>query len=299
MDHRQLKFLVALARERHFGRAAQACHVTQPTLSARLKQLEEELGAPLIERGRRFERFTAEGERVLAHARRILAEFEALRGELVGEHAMSKPLMLGAVPSALAEVGRWLGLLDLRLPMLPLRLREYAMPALLQALADHEVELALGYLDPAAAMSDVFAVRPLYRERLALFAAPGRFELPETLDWSALGAYPHCALTPEMQHRRRLARSFERVGLTVETRFEADSMAALALMVGQGYGVAVLPLGFSALLEPLGLEVRVLPESDLEVPRIGAIWRLDEPLPARLGQLLEAISALSAQAVES
>ena len=80
MDHRQLSFLVALASERHFGRAARVCHVTQPTLSARLKQLEEELGTALILRGHRFEGFTPEGERVLTHARRILAELDELKG---------------------------------------------------------------------------------------------------------------------------------------------------------------------------------------------------------------------------
>ena len=73
---RQLEYLVALAREKHFGRAAEACHVTQPTLSAAIRQLEEDLGAPIIERGHRFIGLTPQGRLALEHAHRILAEAE-------------------------------------------------------------------------------------------------------------------------------------------------------------------------------------------------------------------------------
>jgi len=68
VDIRQLQYLVALAREKHFTRAAQACHVTQPTLSGRIRQLEQELGVPIVERGQRFHGLTPEGERVLEWA---------------------------------------------------------------------------------------------------------------------------------------------------------------------------------------------------------------------------------------
>ncbi|MFY7960691.1 MAG: LysR family transcriptional regulator, partial [Elsteraceae bacterium] len=76
---RQLIYLDALAREKHFRRAAEACHVSQPTLSAAIHQLEEELGVLIVERGHRFQALTREGEAVLAHARRILAEADLLK----------------------------------------------------------------------------------------------------------------------------------------------------------------------------------------------------------------------------
>jgi DNA-binding transcriptional LysR family regulator len=66
MDIKQLKYLIALDRTRHFGQAAAACHITQPTLSMRIRNLEEELNLTLIQRGQRFEGFTPEGERILA-----------------------------------------------------------------------------------------------------------------------------------------------------------------------------------------------------------------------------------------
>lgn len=73
MDIKQLKYLIALDQTRHFGQAAAACHITQPTLSMRIRNLEEELNLTLIQRGQRFEGFTPEGERILAWARAVLA----------------------------------------------------------------------------------------------------------------------------------------------------------------------------------------------------------------------------------
>ena len=102
---RQLAYLVAVARERHFGRAAAACGVSQPTLSAGLRRLEGELGVPLVRRGRRYEGLTPEGERVLAWAHRILADCEGLDGELGAmRQGLSGRLRLGAIPTSLSSV---------------------------------------------------------------------------------------------------------------------------------------------------------------------------------------------------
>lgn len=79
---RELEYLAALARERHFARAAAACHVSQPSLSAAIRRLEHDLGVPIVQRGRRFAGLTPEGERVLRWAHRILADAEALRQDL-------------------------------------------------------------------------------------------------------------------------------------------------------------------------------------------------------------------------
>ncbi|MFJ8958540.1 LysR family transcriptional regulator [Lentzea sp. NPDC102401] len=87
---RQLEYLVALARERHFGRAAEACHVSQPSLSAAISKLERELGVPIVSRGRRFESLTPEGERVLLWAHRMLADRDALRQDLSQPHPFSR-----------------------------------------------------------------------------------------------------------------------------------------------------------------------------------------------------------------
>ena len=82
MDIGQLQYLVALAREKHFTRAAKACHVTQPTLSGRIRQLEQELGVPIVERGQRFIGFTPDGERVLQWAHAILDNWTSLQNDI-------------------------------------------------------------------------------------------------------------------------------------------------------------------------------------------------------------------------
>ena len=101
----KLEFLLALARERHFGRAAEACGVTQPTLSAGIKQLEETMGVLLVNRGSRFQSFTPEGERVLDWARRIVGDSRAMRQELEAlRHGLTGRLRIAAIPTTLAMV---------------------------------------------------------------------------------------------------------------------------------------------------------------------------------------------------
>src|SRR5258707_4477957 len=101
----KLDYLIALARERHFGRAAEACGVTQPTLSAGIKQLEAALDVLLVRRGSRFIGMTAEGERTLDWARRIVGDTRAMRQEITAlKHGLAGRLRIAAVPTALAIV---------------------------------------------------------------------------------------------------------------------------------------------------------------------------------------------------
>src|ERR1043166_4889183 len=97
----KLDFILALARERHFGRAAEACGVTQPTLSAG----EEQMGVLLVNRGSRFQGFTPEGERVLDWARRIVGDARSMREEINAlRHGLSGQLRMAAIPTALPMV---------------------------------------------------------------------------------------------------------------------------------------------------------------------------------------------------
>src|ERR1700722_479955 len=101
----KLDFLLALAREKHFGRAAESCGVTQPTLSAGIKQLEESLGVMLVIRGSRFQGFTPEGVRVLDWARRIVGDTRAMREEVQALRlGLVGRLRIAVVPTALPMV---------------------------------------------------------------------------------------------------------------------------------------------------------------------------------------------------
>ena len=99
---RQLEYLVTLAREKHFARAAEACHVSQPALSSGIRSLEKELGVVIVQRERRFVGFTAEGERVLDWAQQTLASLAHMREDAsTAKSAMSGLLRIGAIPTTM------------------------------------------------------------------------------------------------------------------------------------------------------------------------------------------------------
>src|SRR6188768_3055774 len=103
----KLEFMIALAREQHFGRAAESCGVAQPTLSLGIQSLEEMYGVPLVKRSSRFQGFTPEGERMLIWARRMVGDAQAMRQDMLGlSNEMEAHLRLAAIPSAMPLVAR-------------------------------------------------------------------------------------------------------------------------------------------------------------------------------------------------
>src|SRR5512147_2729885 len=102
---KHLTYLTALARERHFGRAAEACGISQPALSSAIRQIEAELGVRIVERSRRFIAFTPEGQLVLDRAQRLVHDFDALRQDLsLLKRNLAGRIRLGAIPAALPAV---------------------------------------------------------------------------------------------------------------------------------------------------------------------------------------------------
>ncbi|MUM35143.1 LysR family transcriptional regulator, partial [Mycolicibacterium sp. CBMA 361] len=107
MLFRQLEYFVALAREKHFARAAAACYVSQPALSEAIRKLENELKVPLVRRGQSFEGLTLEGERLVLWARRILADHDALIHEVTAlQTGLTGELRLGVIPGASGTVAQ-------------------------------------------------------------------------------------------------------------------------------------------------------------------------------------------------
>ena len=141
MDIKQLRFLIALDETRHFGQAAARCHVTQPTLSMRLRGLEDELGVELVRRGQRFEGFTEAGQRILAWARTLMAahdglyaEAQAFQGQLVGT------LRVGLVPLASFDPMPLLQHLRLLHPKLHFQLQVLSTERILEAVQQAWIE---------------------------------------------------------------------------------------------------------------------------------------------------------------
>lgn len=228
---RQLEYLAALAKERHFGRAAAACGVTQPTLSAAIRELEADLDVLIVERGQRFQRFTVEGEQVLAWARRILADCTALRQEIgEGRGGMAGRLAIGVIPTALPSVGLLVGALRQAHPRVQVTIRSLSSIEIQRGLDSFEIDAAITYLDNEPLLR--IDAWPLYRERYFLVTAdPGLFARRKSLSWTEAAAVPLCLLSADMQNRRILDGTFEKAGVTPDTVVEANSILACYALV--------------------------------------------------------------------
>ena len=271
MNMRHLAFLIALEQERHFGRAAAACNVTQPTLSGALRQLETELGVPIVERGRkRFIGFTAEGARILKWARAIVADGDGLRRDLEAMRgALTGRLRLGVIPAAMPTVAFVTDPLCRRHPGVSVTVLSHTSHEIEAGIEAYRLDAGLTYLGdgfddgpgggPDDALSDKVRQIPLYRERYVLLTpAGGPFEDRPSVTWREAATLPMCLLTPDMQNRRIIDRLFASVGAGPRVRIDTNSFVAIHAYVRSGGWSTVVPHTFLHLLGgPAG--VRRLP----------------------------------------
>ncbi|MFD3452319.1 LysR substrate-binding domain-containing protein [Streptomyces sp. NPDC058691] len=294
---RQLEYLVALARERHFARAAEACYVSQPSLSAAIRKLEHELGVPIVMRGRRFEGLTPEGERVLAWGHRILAERDALRQELSEMRGgLSGTLRMGAVPTALTAASLLTTPFCTRHPRARVSLESLSSGDITRRLADFELDVAMTYLDD----DTLVHVRkfPLYEERYVLLTpadgAPGPGPGPgpgpdpaQEVSWAQVAALPLCLLSPRMRNRRIIDGCFAAEGVTAVPAVESDTVAGLyAHLVGGRWSSVISHAWLHMFGVPDGMRVVPL-RGPARGPRVGLVVADHEPGSVLGGALLE------------
>lgn len=224
---RQLEYLVALDRERHFGRAAAACHVSQPALSAALRKLEHQLGVTVVNRGQRYGGLTEEGTQVLGWAHRILAERDGLLLDLDRLHdGLTATVRVGAIPTAVPILPWLTTALTDRHPRARIRIEVLSSAEIVRRLADFELDAGLTYL-PEEPDQHTRAV-PLYRERyLLLTPIDGPFVDRESLAWADLAGVPMCALSTSMQNRRIIDGALAEAGVRADVVVEADTVESL------------------------------------------------------------------------
>ena len=294
---KHLQYLTALATERHFARAAAACNVTQPTLSAGIKQLEEQLGLLVVQRGQRFEGLTAEGERVLAWARRITADAESLSQEATRlKQALVGRLRLGVVPTALPAVPVLASPLAQRHPGVTLTVVSSTSAGIQAGIDEFRIDAGITYLDNEP-LSHVRTF-PLYRERYLLVTPVGSTLAGQArATWREAASVPLCLLTADMQNRRILNAHFAEAGAQVSPALETNSVFTLCQLVRSGYWSSVLPHGFLPML--LGAEgVAVVPlEGSTAVHTVGLVVPAREPLPPTAAVLRDLLDGLDWSAV--
>jgi DNA-binding transcriptional LysR family regulator len=250
----KLIYLIALSREEHFGRAAESCGVTQPTLSAGIKQLEDTLGVMLVRRGSRFMGFTPEGERVLSWARRIVADTRAMRQEVdTLKRGLAGHITIAAIPTALPMVASLTTPFRQRHPNVRFSVFSHPSNVVLKLLENLEIDAGLTYLDNEP-LGRVTAL-PLYQERYCLMtAADAHFGDRDQVTWAEAGTVPLCLLTPEMQNRRIIDRLLRGVGAEPSPTLESNSMIVLIAHVRTGRWASVMP---EKIARTMGLTDRV------------------------------------------
>ncbi|MBM3680785.1 MAG: LysR family transcriptional regulator [Actinobacteria bacterium] len=279
MQLRQLEYVTALARERHFGRAAAACHVSQPSLSGGIRALEEELGVPIVVRGRRYAGLTPEGERVVAWAHRLLADAEGLREDLAAMRGeVTGRLRLGAIPTALPIASQLSAAVAAVHPGLAVTVLSLTSREIERRLGEYEIDAGITYLDNEP-IGGVRAI-PVARERYVLYVnADDPLAKRRSVTWAEAAALPLCLLTPNMQNRRIIDAAFTTAGASPAPRVESDDIVPLWEHVAHGRWCTIGPTSW---IEGGALpdEIVAVPLTEPEVEKeIGVVVPDRDPLP--------------------
>ena len=275
----KLEFLIALAREQNFGKAAEQCGVTQPTFSAGIKQLEATLDVLLVHRKSRFIGFTAEGERVLEWARGIVADSRAMRQELRAlKQGFVGRLKVAAIPTALAMVSSLTTPFRAKHPNVTFTILSRTSIEILSMLENLKVDAGLTYIDNEP-LGRVRAV-PLYIEQYRLLTSEtSPLGDRESVTWAEIAKIPLCLLTPDMQNRRIIDQLLRAAGGVPDPTLESNSMIVLFSHVRTGRWASVMP---EKLADTLGLteHLRSIPIVEPEaVHGIGLVVPDREPMP--------------------
>lgn len=278
MLFRQLEYFVALARERHFARAAAACYVSQPALSEAIRKLERELGVPLVRRGHAFEGLTPEGDRLVLWARRILADRDALAEEVRAlQTGLTGELRIGVIPAASGTLALLTDPFCAAHPLVRVRVEtSLRTDDIVERIRRFELDAGIVYADGAD--TDGLLRTPLYQERHVLLAGTdllaGR---GEDLTWPEALELPMCLLHKGMRGRQILDAALATRGLVATPRLESDSVATLLAHVRTGRWACVVPQPWlHTVPAPAGVRVLALDDPAVTAP-IALVTAAGEP----------------------
>lgn len=274
----ELRYIVALAREKHFGRAAEKCFVAQPTLSVAVKKLEDELGVILFERGQSEITVTPAGEPVVRQAAKVLAEAARIKelADTAGD-PLAGPLRIGAIytigPYLLPKL---VPLLRERAPKMPLILQENFTTKLVDALKSGELDvavLALPIEEPG------LVAQPVYEEAFrVLVPAAHPWAKQKTIDAGRLLDEPLLMLGRGNCFRDQVLDLCARAGAGGPQVLEGSSLETIRYMVASGIGITVMP---ASAVDELPKNDALLRVKHFALPtpvrRVGLVWRASFP----------------------
>lgn len=305
MTLNELRYIVAVARERHFGHAAEACFISQPTLSVAVKKLEEELGVSLFERRKGEVSVTPIGEQIVAQAQRVLEEASSIRQiARQGQDQLDGPIRIGAIytigpyllPHLIPELAE-------RAPKMPLMIEENYTAVLADKLKRGDLDvimISLPFDEPGV------LTLPLYREPFVLLL-PSSHPMNQQSEFNIrdlhaedvllLGA-GHCFRDQVLEVCPNCLRRSSSDGAPAQT-LEGSSLETIRYMVASGLGVTILPCS-AAGAERFSERLLSIRRFDHDVPsRVVALaWRKSFPRPEAITALRDAVLACEMSCVD-
>lgn len=288
---RHLSFFVALARERHFARAAAACNVAQPTLSAAIRKLEEELDVRLVVRDHRYVGLTEEGEKLLAWGRQILTDYNSLRDDLSGlRRGLMGTLRLGVIPATMPAVSFVTARFCAAHPAATVEIRSMTSRAIQHALDAFELDGGMTYLEnePLEKVRKI----PLYRERYVFMARRGHKAAGQpTITWKEAAAERLCLLSEEMQNRRIINKLAASAGIAIAPRAVSNSFLGIFSHLLHGEWASIVPHTFAYVFAGVPDLVAVDLVEPAHSEAIGLVLSDREPLSPMANALLASFRA--------
>lgn len=294
---RQFKYLIAVAEEGHFGRAADRCSATQPSLSNGIKQLELELGVPIFLRGRgqRLHGLTAEGQKITKWARQIISNCDAMRDEIDAMQGnLSGDLRIGAMPSMSPVLPFVLRMIRASYPNVRVDVKFVGHEAMKIGLDSFSLDVAFFYMD-----SENFGRRnviPLYKESLSLLVPDTeQFAGRTEIGWAEAGRLPLAMLRTSTQERRFVDETFESVGPQPVPKVVSESILHLMFQVQFSELCTIIPSHF-ARMPGLHLGTKALKLIDpFRSREVGLFWAEAETIMPMAGVMVNVIETLEAK----
>lgn len=275
----QIRYFVALARTKHFGRAADECFVSQSTLSEGISKFETELGAKLVHRGRKFQELTPQGERLLPWAKKLMVDERTLR-EAAGEGAaLSGVVRIGVVPTGMTDAARLAFLMEAAHPN--------AQVELITGLPSEEIARRIIGYDLDAGI--IYRVESFHEHLLTVNLGETTYRVVGSADFlgdrsyiraAELVDYPLALLDPTMRGRQILDEVMRSHGMALHPQVETNSVESLVELAATGRWCALFPRS-----RPASEFIRHVPSADLIEPRVTLPMMLALPMDQPLAPL--------------
>ncbi|EPL6588810.1 MULTISPECIES: LysR family transcriptional regulator [Proteus] len=276
IDIKQLFYLIALDKTQHFGQAAEMCHVTQPTLSMRLRNLEKELDVVLIKRSSRFEGFTEEGEKILKWAKTMQSAYDGLQAEAANfRQQLFGQLRIGIVPLTNLNPMLMLQKISTLFPEISFQVLSTNSENIIDRLNSNSLDIGICYLEKANTQQhEIYALK---QTELGLLFHRNHF-MPSTriISWHEAAKQPLALLNKENHFRQSVDLAFQRYNLHPKVLVESSSTLHLIQSVNAGFCASIVPIAKG--MENLSQDLDVVPIVDATINApLGIVIRKEEP----------------------